>query len=137
MSMQKFYTTEELAEIFDVSPRTVQRQISKIADELSANKKGYKIPVNIAFEIAERNNYDFQKEIDGQLVRTEYFTENEYIEFHKRLSEYPVLKNRVEQLLNDLDYHRKSAESHNRQMELILRNLEQRNFIEAKDKKIE
>lgn len=135
--MQKFYTTEELAEIFDVSARTVQRHISKITDELSENKKGYKIPVNIAFEIAERNNYDFQKEVDGQLVRTEYFTENEYIEFHKRLSEYPVLKNRVEQLLNDLDYHRKSAESHNRQMELILRNLEQRNFIEAKDKKIE
>jgi mRNA-degrading endonuclease YafQ of YafQ-DinJ toxin-antitoxin module len=37
----------------------------------------------------------------------------------------------------DLEYHRKSAKSHQRQMELILRNLEQRNFIEAKDKKLE
>jgi predicted secreted Zn-dependent protease len=36
-----------------------------------------------------------------------------------------------------LEYHRKSAKSHQRQMELILRNLEQRNFIEAKDKKLE
>jgi mRNA-degrading endonuclease YafQ of YafQ-DinJ toxin-antitoxin module len=37
----------------------------------------------------------------------------------------------------DLEYHRKSDKSHQRQMELILRNLEQRNFIEAKDKKLE
>jgi hypothetical protein len=40
-------------------------------------------------------------------------------------------------LQKDLEYHRKSAESHQRQMELILRNLEQRNFIEANDKKLD
>lgn len=60
----------------------------------------------------------------------EAFTNEEYQEFQKRLIEYPMLQ-------KDLEYHRSSAESHQRQMELILRNLEQRNFIEAKDKKIE
>ena len=45
--MKEYYTTDELADIFNVSSRTIQRHISKIADELSANKQGYKIPLNI------------------------------------------------------------------------------------------
>ena len=134
--MKEFYTTDELADIFNVSSRTIQRHISKITDELSANKKGYKIPLNIGIEIAERNNYDFPREIDGQLVREEYFTEKDYLEFHKRLSEYPILKERIVELLNDLDYHKKSSESHQRQMEMLLQNFQQRNIIEAKDKKL-
>jgi hypothetical protein len=44
---------------------------------------------------------------------------------------------RITDILKDLEYHRKSAESHNLQMEMILRNLEQRNYIEAKDKKLD
>ena len=60
----------------------------------------------------------------------EGFTKEEYQEFQKRLIEYPILR-------KDLEYHRESSKSHQRQMELILRNLEQRNFIEAKDKKLE
>ena len=74
---------------------------------------------------------------------TEAFTSDEYDEFHKRLSEYPILKertdnltDRIDDILNGLEYHKKSAESHNRQMELILENLHQRNFIEAKDKEL-
>ena len=60
----------------------------------------------------------------------EGFSNEEYQEFQKRLIEYPMLQ-------KDLEYHRNSAQSHQRQMEMILRNLEQRNFIEAKDKKLE
>lgn len=135
--MGKYYTIDELSEIFDVSSRTIQRNILRLLDELSEKGKSLKIPENIALEIAERNGFELPKEINGQLVQAEYFTENEIIEFHKRLSEYPYLKEKITLLLNDLDYHRKSAESHNNQMEIILRSLEQRNYIEAKDKNIE
>lgn len=129
--MKEFYTTDDLAELFGVSARTIQRAVSKIADELSEKSKGYKIPVNIAKEIAKINNYDFKNEIDGQLVREEYFTENEYEKFYKQLSEYPLLKDRIKNLLDELDYHKKSAESHQRQMETILRIFEQKNILEA------
>lgn len=132
--MKEFYTTDELAELFGVSSRTIQRAVSKIADALSEKSKGYKIPANIAKEIAKINNYEFKNEIEGQLVREEYFTENEYENFYKRLSEYPVLKEKVEFLLNELDYHKKSSESHQRQMEMILNLFNQRNHIEAFDK---
>ena len=47
----------------------------------------------------------------------------EYEEFHKRLVEYSFLK-------EQLEYHRKSIESHNRQMELILLSITNKKFIE-------
>ena len=67
----------------------------------------------------------------------ELFTKDEYQEFHRRLSEYPILKDRVGDILNELDYHKRSAESHNKQMEIILNMMQQRNYIEAKEKKID
>jgi len=132
--MAKEYTTTELSEIFGVSARTIQRHIASIADDLSENSKGYKIPELIAVYIAEKYGYSFKEDSKRQSVRTEYFTEEEYQEFHKRLSEYPLLKDYIKTILNELDYHKKSAESHQEQMGLILRSLEQRNFIEAKEK---
>ena len=131
------YTTAELAELFGVSTRTIQRHLAKLSDELSNNTKGYEIPGLIAEYIAIKNNYSFNDDNKRQSVRTEYFTEEEYQEFHRRLSEYPLLKDHIKVILNELDYHKKSAESHQRQMEMILSNLQQRNYIEAKDKKIE
>lgn len=62
--------------------------------------------------------------------RVEYFTEDEYQEFHKRLVEYEILK-------EQLDYHKRSAESHNKQMEIILSLMHQRNYIEAKEKELD
>lgn len=132
--MKEFYTTNELGELFGVSSRTIQRAVSRISEELSAKDNGYKIPTNIAKEIAKRNGYEFKNEVKGQLVREEYFTENEYELFYKRLSEYPVLKDKIEFLLNELDYHKKSSESHQRQMETILNLFNQRNHLEAYDK---
>lgn len=99
-----FYSTDELAEMFNVSSRTVRRHISNLTDELSSKSQGYKVPENIALEIAQRNNYSFEKKLNGQVVRAEYFTEKEYEEFYKRLEEYPRLKENIFQLVADLDY---------------------------------
>jgi hypothetical protein len=65
--------------------------------------------------------------------RVEYFTEEAYQEFHKRLSEYPLLKDQLEYLKKDIAYHKKSIESHNRQMELILLSVTNKKLIEMKD----
>ena len=105
-----------------------------IADDLSENSKDDKIPELIAVYIAEKYGYSFKEDSKRQSVHTEYFTEEEYQEFHKRLSEYPLLKDYIKTILNELDYRKKSTESHQEQMGLILRSLEQRNFIEAKVK---
>jgi hypothetical protein len=47
------------------------------------------------------------------------------------------LKERIKDILNELDYHKKSIDSHNKQMEIILNMMQQRNYIEAKEKKLD
>jgi hypothetical protein len=126
--MDKTYTISDIAATFSVSERTAQRWI----ESLVIKEKGKIIILEDVFNLLKsRHAPDIsptEPDTDIQeFERVEYFTNEEYEEFHKRLVEYPVLK-------DQLDYHRKSSESHNRQMEIILRSMEQKNFLEAKTK---
>jgi len=142
--MKKEYTIKELSDMYSVSTRTIVRHLDSL---ILKEKNKVLIPYDVVKLLEVRHNYDTSKtevrqdydtsktpeneeETESDFDIVEGFTVDEYQEFQKRLIEYPILN-------KDLEYHRKSAESHQRQMELILRNLEQRNFIEAKDKKLE
>jgi hypothetical protein len=142
--MKKEYTIKELSDMYSVSTRTIVRHLEAL---ILKDKNKVLIPYDVAKLLEVRHNYDTSKtevrqdydtsktpenetETESDFDIVEGFTVDEYREFQKRLIEYPLIK-------KDLEYHRKSARSHQRQMELILRNLEQRNFIEAKDKKLE
>jgi predicted transcriptional regulator len=112
------YKLKEIADILKVSDRTVERYL-----------KSYFSIENGAYMVSDKmldvlKNEYLETELDTVV---EEFTKDDYIEFHKRLVEYPILK-------DQLEYHRKSAESHNAQMEIILRTIEQKNFLEAKEK---
>jgi hypothetical protein len=130
--MKNEYTIKELSDMYSVSTRTIVRHLENL---ILKEKNKILVPLDVVKLLEVRHNYDTsktseevgEKEDDYDIV--EGFSEDEYQEFQKRLVEYPLIK-------KDLEYHRKSAESHQRQMELILRNLEQRNFIEATDKKL-
>jgi len=127
--MKNFYTIKELSDKLSVSTRTIERYLKGLY--LKENNK-IVIPLDVVELLESRHKPDTSTDTnpthDFDIV--EGFSNEEYQEFQKRLIEYPILQ-------KDLEYHRKSAESHQRQMEMILRNLEQRNFIEAKDKKLE
>ena len=60
----------------------------------------------------------------------EEFTKEEYLEFQKRLTEYPFLKEHAEFLLKHLEYYRKSMSSKERQMEMLLLAITNKKFIE-------
>lgn len=136
--MKEHLTIKELSDIFSVSTRTIVRHLDSLI--LKKKNKVY-IPLDIIELLKVRHNYDTTMTQENEIyaeelknTKVEYdilegFSKEEYQEFQKRLIEYPIIQ-------KDLEYHRKSAESHQRQMELILRNLEQRNFIEAKDKNL-
>jgi len=121
------YNSKEVAKILNVSDKSVRRYLNSY---FSIENGGY--------QVSEKMLVVLKKEYLGQTSdtdvqefdRVEYFTEEEYQEFHKRLVEYTLLK-------EQLDYHKRSAENHNRQMELILNMIQQRNYIEAKEKKID
>lgn len=115
------YKLKEVAEILKVSDRTVERYL-----------KSYFSLENGTYQVSEKmfnvlKSEYLESEFDTVV---EEFTKEDYIEFQKRLSEYPLLKERIESLLKDIEYHRKSIESHNRQMELILLSITNKKFIE-------
>lgn len=148
LNMENKYTTKQIADILGVTDKSVRRYLNsyfsinngayEISDKmLSILKSDYlglsadNLRTGEAPQEPLKGNEDFEN------GRIEYFTEDEYQEFHKRLSEYPYLKERVDDILNELDYHKRAGESHNKQMEIILQTLQQRNFIEAKEKKLD
>lgn len=128
--MEYMYTSKEVANILGVSDKSVRRYLIS-----------YFYIENGAYKISEKMLEVLKIEFPGQpsdsIVqdegRVEYFTEDEYQEFHKRLSEYPALKDQLDYLKKDIAYHKKSIESHNRQMELLLLSVTNKKFIEMKD----
>ncbi|WP_379953371.1 hypothetical protein [Dokdonia sp. R78006] len=120
-----YYTTSEVSKLLGVTDRTVRRRLesyflkennayqisSKMLDILKADTA----TDSTGQELSENNNIE------------EVFTPDDYQEFQRRLIEYPILK-------KDLEYHKRSVESHQRQMEKILDIMHQRNLLEGGDK---
>jgi hypothetical protein len=149
--MNNKYTSENLAEILKISKRTAQRYIDKLLD-----KTGKEISLNedvLNLLVERHNNDNTTKDNDNGI--TEYFTEDEYQEFQKRLTEYPLLKQQLEEskenlntLLNEMEYHKtaytKQLLLHEKLIDsiaekainerIMLDSIRQRNFIEAKEK---
>ena len=132
--MEKLYNSKEVAEILGVSDKSVRRYLNSY---FHIDKGAYRVSEKMLTIL--KNKYVGQHEDSNfqEFERVESFTEEEYQEFHKRLSEYTFLKERIKDILNELDYHKKSIDSHNKQMEIILKIIQERNFVEAKDKKLD
>ncbi|SEC96467.1 hypothetical protein SAMN05192540_4005 [Maribacter dokdonensis] len=135
--MSKKYTVSEISRQTGDNPRQVQR---KLKDLINIEKGSYTVDesiVNMLYPPTPNDNLTTPNDIDVEYDIIEGFSTEEYQEFQKRLVEYPLLKEHLATIMNELAYHRKSGESKDKQMELILANIQQRNFIEAKDKQID
>ena len=125
--MDKTYTSKKVGEILNVSDKSVRRYLNSY---FSIESGAYQVSEKMLSVLKEEylgqatDNLRTGSDINVQdFERVEYFTEEEYQEFHRRLVEYPFLK-------EQLEYHRKSIESHNRQMELLLLSVTNKKFIE-------
>ena len=102
----KNYTIKELAELLEVSERTILRQIQTISD----------------------------KENEDEFDYFEAFTTEEYMEFQKRINEYPVLKEYIESLKTELEFLRFNFAQQTETNKSLVQSLREKNFIEAKEK---
>ncbi len=142
----KNYTTKEVAELLGVSERTIQRHIATLIETLKTpNNKGFTIPEDIVNLLLSRHQNDkTTTESDtenSEFPYVEYFTEEEYEEFKKRITEYPFLKEQInisqeylESLKSQIEYFRMS---YHRQLDIhekLIDSVKERNFIEAKEK---
>lgn len=132
----KKYTSADIGRTLSVSDRTARRYIEKHIDIKGTTKYISEEFYNLIIELETSCRTG-----DGQISdihdRTEYFSEEEYQEFQKRLIEYPLIRKHIEALEKELEYHK------NRFTELLsahkssLENTQQRNFIEAKEKRLD
>lgn len=122
------YSTKDVAKILGVTDRTVRRYLKSF---ISFENKGIEVSEKMLEILIKEYNSGQETDNSGQPneIPVDYdivegFSTEEYQEFQKRLIEYPVLK-------QELEYHKKSAESHQRQMEKILTIMQERNLLEA------
>lgn len=137
--MRKFYTSKEIGEILEVSDKSVRRYLnSYFFIENGAYKVSEKMLETLKLEHLGQASDASVQEFD----RVEYFTEEEYLEFQKRLVEYPLLKKNLEDSLdllkqsrNDIEYHKKAYLKHLDVHERLIISIQERNLLEAFDKK--
>ena len=118
------YSISDIATTFSVSERTAQRWVESLI-----LRQGNKMFIEEdVFDLLKSRHAPDKENTDFE--RIEYFTEEEYQEFHKRLAEYPHLKEQIQYVLKDLEYYRKSMGSKERQMELLLLAITNKRFLE-------
>jgi phage regulator Rha-like protein len=132
----KTFTIAEIAEEFGVSERTILRQIQTISDKLKKPySKGFIIDEalkNFLFS----DNFQTSSDTDQNEYFDYYeaFTTDEYIEFQKRINQYPVLKEYIENLKEQIEFLRFNTAQQNEIIKDLSAGIKQRNFIEAKEK---
>uniref|UniRef100_UPI0039A41DAA hypothetical protein n=1 Tax=Ornithobacterium rhinotracheale TaxID=28251 RepID=UPI0039A41DAA len=142
--MDTKYTTSQMAEIIGVSVRTIQRQLATLRDSLSPNNKIFNNNVLQILELINRKDLSDTKrhqttlnDNENEFDRVEYFTEEEYQEFHKRLVEYPLLLDKIKMLVQELEMSKRNEIWYQEQQERLLHTINQRNYIEAKEKNLD
>lgn len=145
----KQYNLKDLAIELNISERTARRYIDELINEAqNIRENKYKFSYLIFNSIVNsRQTFDTELTKNDKGV-TEYFTDEEYQEFQKRLIEYPILKEQIENskeylstIENQMEYfknaYNKQLDMHENLIQSVKNfsdNLTQRNYIEAKEK---
>lgn len=136
------HTANDISTTLSVSLRTAQRYIENLTD--NSNGKIF-INEDVFNLIVSRHLNDKEATDKNELEGiTEFFTNQEYEEFQKRLTEYPMLKQMlkaseeyISSLRNDVEYHRAIYQKHLDIHEKLIESIKERNFIEAKEKMLD
>lgn len=131
----KLYDLKDLANELNISKRTARRYVDDlISDTQIIRDNKYKFSINIFNAIVNSKQINDNDLTDNDNVITEYFTEDEYQEFQKRLTEYPLIKEQLEYVKELMEKNRQDYQTQLALMKTIINSIEQRNFIEAKEK---
>lgn len=135
--MRTHYNIIKIAEETGKSERTIRRWLN---DLVIFEKGKYLFSEEIAELIRDRANSDNTGQPSDTLRQekeydyVEGFTTEEYIEFQKRINEYPVLKEYIENLKEQIEFLRFNIAQQNDTIKNLSDGMKQRNFIEAKEK---
>lgn len=132
----KKYTTADIASELAISERTVRRWIADLVD---VSKGRTLVSEDVFLLLKNRANADSlgtdaDIEENDDFDHIEGFTTEEYIEFQKRINEYPVLREYIDSLKEQMEFLRFNSAQQNEVIRDLSAGIKQRNFIEAKEK---
>lgn len=131
------YTISELSEILNVSERTIIRQFQAFFDKYkNLYSKGVEIPFELAQLVFNRQipTKNISSDSEEEFDYVEAFTTEEYLEFQKRINEYPVLREYIENLKEQIEFLRFNSIQQTETIKELSTGIKQRNYIEAKEK---
>lgn len=137
----KRYTTADIVSLLGKNDRTIRRWI---ADLISIERGKYVVSDDILKLLKIRASADELRTDFGQVPDNENedfeadyiegFTTAEYMEFQKRINEYPVLKEYIENLKEQVEFLRFNSSQQAETIKDLSQGIKQRSFIEAKEK---
>lgn len=139
------YTANDIATTLNVSLRTAQRYIENLTTVENGKIFTSEDVFNLIISRHQSDNKSLNERQESNIEGiTEFFTNEEYEEFQKRLLEYPMLKQMlkaseeyISSLRSDVEYHRGIYQRHLDIHDKLIESIKERNFIEAKEKKLD
>ena len=123
--MNRTYTTAEASQILGVSIRVLQIELKALGVKKSKNRY---IITDQVIEALKAKETTETKTVE------QTFSEQEYERLEKIIKEYPILQERLKNYEEQIFYLKQLVESQTFQLHKIIGLMEQRNYIENREK---
>ena len=127
------YTTTEASQILDISIRVLQIELKRLNVKKVKNRYIITDKVIEALKRTETNKTNETKTNKSEII-SEDFSKAEYDKLQEVIHEYPILQERLKNYQDQIEYLKQLVESQTFQLHKIIGLMEQRNYIENREK---
>ena len=127
------YTTTEASQLLNISIRVLQIELKRLNVKKVKNRYIITDKVIEALKRTETNKTNETKTNKNEII-SEDFSKAEYDKLQEVIHEYPILQERLKNYQDQIEYLKQLVESQTFQLHKIIGLMEQRNYIENREK---
>jgi hypothetical protein len=131
--MERTYTTIEASQLLNISIRVLQIELKRLNVQKVKNRYIITDKVINALKRTETNKTNETKTNKSEII-SEDFSKAQYEKLQEVIAEYPILQERLKNYQNQIEYLKQLVESQTFQLHKIIGLIEQRNYIENREK---
>jgi len=130
---KRTYTTIEASQLLNISIRVLQIELKRLNVQKVKNRYIITDKVINALKRTETNKTNETKTNKSEMI-SETFSKAQYEKLQEVIEEYPILQERLKNYQNQIEYLKQLVESQTFQLHKIIGLMEQRNYIENREK---
>lgn len=131
--MKRTYTTAEASRLLNISIRVLQIELKRLNVQKVKNRYIITDKVIEALKRTETNKTNETKTKKNEII-SEDFSKAQYEKLQEVIQEYPILQERLKNYQDQIEYLKQLVESQTFQLHKIIGLMEQRNYIENREK---